>query len=439
MRPFRSLVLLTLVTSAPGPVLAETTLPLSLAQALGRAGEASPRLDQLRALEAGAGAALRGARAQRMPQLLLGASYTRVSDVPEFRFTLPGGEIRTLFPNIPDNTRTRADLTLPLYTGGRVQGGIRSAEQQRLASASDVEAGQEDLVWETATAYWSLVTAREAEAVVRQTIASYDAHLEDARNLLEQGMVARNDLLAVQVARDRAELERLEAANRFEAANANLLRLLALPADTRIDPTEPVALPESAPEDVEALVAAAQSRRPEIAALRARVQAAQSGVGVARSAKRPQVSLQGAFEYSNPNQRVLPLEPRWQSNWSLGVALSLNAFDGGRASAAAAEARARADVVKAQLQELERGVRLQVTTRLLDLATARAALEVAGRSLEAARENVRVSGDRYREGVSPSSDLLDAETSLLRAGLDRTLAATQVRVAQAGLDRAAGR
>ncbi len=47
--------------------------------------------------------------------------------------------------------------------------------------------------------------------------------------------------------------------------------------------------------------------------------------------------------------------------------------------------------------------------------------------------------DRYREGVIPSSELLDAETALLRAGLDQTSAATQVRIALASLDRAVGR
>ncbi|HSN89282.1 MAG TPA: TolC family protein, partial [Thermoanaerobaculia bacterium] len=61
------------------------------------------------------------------------------------------------------------------------------------------------------------------------------------------------------------------------------------------------------------------------------------------------------------------------------------------------------------------------------------------RNLEAARENLRVAQDRYREGVIPSSDLLDAETLLLRAGLDQTDAATRIRVALANLDRAVGR
>jgi len=44
-----------------------------------------------------------------------------------------------------------------------------------------------------------------------------------------------------------------------------------------------------------------------------------------------------------------------------------------------------------------------------------------------------------RAGVGLSSDLLDAETGLLRAGLERTAAFAGLRMAAASLDRAVGR
>jgi outer membrane protein TolC len=84
-------------------------------------------------------------------------------------------------------------------------------------------------------------------------------------------------------------------------------------------------------------------------------------------------------------------------------------------------------------------VRVEVTARALDLSTRRAAVAVAERNREAALENVRVAQDRYREGLIPSSELLDAESRLLQAGLDRTRAAAQLQQARADLDRAVGR
>ena len=81
-------------------------------------------------------------------------------------------------------------------------------------------------------------------------------------------MAARNEVLAVQVQRDRAELRRLAAANGAAVANANLVRLVGLPAGTRIEPAERVDAPDAPPPDVEALVGEALAARPEAASLR---------------------------------------------------------------------------------------------------------------------------------------------------------------------------
>ena len=59
--------------------------------------------------------------------------------------------------------------------------------------------------------------------------------------------------------------------------------------------------------------------------------------------------------------------------------------------------------------------------------------------LESATESRSVAADRYREGVIPSSELLDAETALERAELARTEALASVRLTAAALDRAVGR
>jgi len=420
---------------------APETLHVSLAQAIARAREASPRLAQLASLQSAADAALRGARAQRLPQLDLSASYTRNSNVPELSLVSPGPPPtrQTVFPNIPDNYRTRAGVSLPLYTGGRVEGGIAAASAQQEAAAKDRAAGESDLVLETSQSYWGLVNARQSARVLTESVASYDAHLKDARNRFDLGMAARNELLAVQVERDRAELSRLRAQSGADIALADLQRLLNLPPSTQVEPEEPLELALAPDEDVEALVASALAGRSETAALKARIAAADASARAAGAGLLPQANLTAGYDYARPNSRILPLVDEWKSTWSVGVSVSLTAFDGGRTRAAAAQARAQAEAARHQLDDAERRIRLEVTSRRLELVTARATLGVAERNLEAAREGHRVEQDRYQEGVGSSSDLLDAETRLLEAGLDRTVAVTGVHLARAGLDRAAGR
>jgi len=491
-----------------GPAAVTTTLRLSLGEALARARTASAHLAELRSLAAAAGAGLTGARAERLPQIDASASYTRLSDVPELTLTLPGLGTRTVFTNIPDNYRGHLGLALPLYTAGRITNTVTANAQQLAAANQDLQQGSADLAQETATAYWNLVTARAGERVLAASLADYDAHLKEARDRRDVGMAASNEVLAVQVQREQAELSRLQAASAAAVANANLLRLLDLPLGTVVEPVEPLAepaapgtgaaappgaatpgataapgpatapptlgpppapgagvpappappsapsppLPEAATppaavvagaltgaEPPETLVAAAEAARPEIVALRSRIAAGHASASATRASLWPQANLSAGYDYANPNTRFLPLEARWRSSWSVGAVVSLSLFDGGRTAAAAAQLDAQADALGHRLDDLERRVRLEVTQRLLELSTARQAAAVASANLDSARENVRVARDRYHEGVIPSSELLDAETALLRAGLDNANALAQVRLALANLERAVGR
>ena len=426
---------------APGGAVVRLTVDEAVAQAIA----ASPRLARLSALETAAEAQARGARADRWPQLDLGAGYTRRSEVPELAIFAPTGnplepvERVVVFPNIQDNWRVRAGVVLPLYTGGRLGDQVQAAEQGRTAAGEDLRAGRADLVLETKTAYWSLVTARESARVLQESIGTYDAHLADARNRERFGMAARNEVLAVQVERDRVELEALRAEAAAETAEANLHRLLDLPPLTRLSPAEPLEALAVPRPDVEALVAEAQAGRAERKALVARTALAEAVTGVERGARLPQVALTGSYTYANPNRDIVPPTSDWADTWDVGVGVSWSVFDGGRRSANEARAQAQADAARQQLRELDRFIRLEVTQRSLELRTAEARLGVAERSVVSAAESRRVAADRYREGVIPSSELLDAELALERAALARTEALAALRLSAAALDRAVGR
>jgi outer membrane protein TolC len=453
MTPYASrvhgaLAVFALAVCAPVPAPAQETpevLRLTLDEARQRAQAGAPSVERARALERAARADVDAARANRLPHVELSAGYTRQSDVPELTLALPGEAPRTLFPNITNNWRSRLGGTMPLYTGGRLGALTAAAEKEAAAAAGDVSAAGADLVLETTQAYWDLVTARESERVLAESLVAYEAHLKDARQRHEVGLVARNEVLAVQVERDRAELSRLRAASAAEVAEANLRRLIGTPATTRLEPAETladaggVAPADAAPALVDALVQEAFSRRPERLALQERIAAGESRVMAEKAARRPQVSLGGGVDYANPNRRILPPSAEWDDSWDVTLSVSWSVFDGGRAAAAARRASARTDALRQQAEDVDRRIRLEVTRRQLELEAARQAVDVAARNLEAARENSRVASERHRAGVLASAERLDAEVLLLRAALDHTESLAQLRTARAALDRAIGR
>jgi outer membrane protein TolC len=417
-------------------------LPLTLDQTLERALASAPVVDERRSERIAAAAALREARAERLPRLDFDAAYTRFSDIRVFSVPGRDGTPQVLFPNLPNRGQMHLGLGAPLYAGGRLARSIDAAALQNAAAAQEVRAAQADVLYETTASYWSLATAIESEAVLREALASFEAHLGDAKNRHEQGLAARNEVLAVQVERDRAELRRLEAEHAAARAQAELGWRLELPPGQHIDPVEPLEAPLEGrvleTPALEHLLTTALESRPERAAIQARVAAADALIGVQRAARLPQVNANAGFLYANPNFNILPPQPEWEDTWSVSVQLHWNVLDGGRASAAVARAQAQAASARHRLDALDREVQLQVTRSHLELRTARATLPVAERNVEAALENRRVARERYQAGVLPSSERLDAEIALLQAGLELTVSRARVRMALATLERAIG-
>src|SRR5438105_2526952 len=111
----RAVVVFVMSLGVATSAAAQTTVRLTLPDAIARGMDASHRLAELGARQDAAAAVEDQRKAASMPQLALLAGYTRTNHVDEFG--IPGG--RVIYPDIPDNIRSRVDLQWPIYEGGR--------------------------------------------------------------------------------------------------------------------------------------------------------------------------------------------------------------------------------------------------------------------------------------------------------------------------------
>ncbi|CAN5352242.1 hypothetical protein BH23ACI1_BH23ACI1_24930 [soil metagenome] len=299
------------------------SLQLTLDDAIARGLATSARLAEFEARQDVADAATAGRRAAGLPALALGAGYTRTNHVDEFAIVQPGQPPRIIYPDVPDNYRTRIDLQWPIFTGGRVDALVRAAEAERSAVAADLAAARADLRLEITRAFWALVTAREAEHVVRRALASMQAHVGDLRSRFEQGLIPPNEVLSAQAQESRRRVLVIEAANMSRIAEADLARLLGIDDGRRIDPAAALTVPGTS-------ATAARGNRPERAALTGRVAAADAREDAAAAAFRPQVSFNGGYDVARPNPRIFPRADRWDPSWDVSVNVSWTVWDGGR-------------------------------------------------------------------------------------------------------------
>jgi outer membrane protein len=434
----RTLILL-LAAALPAVARAQQApIPLTLEEALERGQRHSLRVVEMQARVDAAAAAEAGSRAADRPLVAATGGYTRTNHVEEFVIATPGQAVRTLYPDVPDNYRGRLDLQWPIYSGGRADALVRAARAEREAAGSDLLAARADLRLEITRAFWALVTASEAEQVLEQSVRSVEGHVRDVQARLDQGLVPPNELLSAQAQRSRQRVLAIETRNTRAIAEADLRRLIGEERDAPIAPR--AASAESAsPPDLTASMQEARRLRPERQALQERAAASKAREDAAAAAARPQVGVAAGWDYARPNPRIFPRADTWDDSWDVSVNVTWSLWDGGRRRADEAQAAAGTRAVEARAGEFDRQLDLEIRQRWLELNSSRAAIEAAEEGVRAAVEARRVLGERFGAGVATSTEILDAETAVLQAELDRTRAISNARLARARLDRAIGR
>jgi len=83
-------------------------------------------------------------------------------------------------------------------------------------------------------------------------------------------------------------------------------------------------------------------------------------------------------------------------------------------------------------------VALEVRRSRLELSRAKEKIAVAREGVGQAEENLRVTTDRFKEGVALNADVLDAEFALLQAGTNHAQSLADFELAKAKVQKALG-
>ncbi len=436
----KTLAIVTLLL-LPVAAHAQGAARLTLDEAIARANANSLRIADLQARGEAAEAAEAGRQAAARPSVALLGGYTRTNHVDEFLIAVPGQPARALYPDIPDNYRTRLDLQWPIYTGGRTDALERAGRAERQAAAEDITAARADLRLEVTRAFWALVTAGETERVLTRSLDSMNGHVRDLQARLQQGLIPPSDLLSAQAQQSRQRVLAIEAANTRAVTEADLKRLMGVETGERIEPVAAFDVPVTAGEaqDTNRLVADARASRPERRAIAERAAAAAARANAAGASDFPQLTVNGGYDYSSPNPRFFPRTDEWRKSWDVSANVTWIVWDGGRRRAEQAEATALARAAGTRVGDFDRQVGFEVRARALELDSARSAIAAAAEGVTAAAEARRVLGERFAAGVATSTEVLDAETAVLQAELLRTRALADAHLAEARLQRAIGK
>lgn len=237
--------------------------------------------------------------------------------------------------------------------------------------------------------------------------------------------MTRADVLQARAERERAAARVARAESGLHEARVRLGLHLGWDADRLPDPRGPLPEPE-APAEASGFD---PSRRADLRARAAAVEAAESGVSRARLGYLPDLnafagwSMHGGAPFASDG-----------TDWTVGLALRWDLFTGFRRAGEAGKARAELTAARLELQQALREARGEVATARRSLASARTELAASRAAREAAREGRDLVRRRLKEGLATPADLLQAEARANAARAEAVAALVRYHVTAARLD-----
>ena len=237
----------------------------------------------------------RAAKGGRLPQVKAMSEYVLLSDRPGINVDMaPFGTLNTPVLNKDFNVTT-ASLTQPIWAGGQVKWAVNAAASKVSAAERSVMTAVQDVKLAAATGYVTVLRAQRLLAVAEANVVSLRSHVKDVSNMLDQGMVAKNDYLAAEVALANSVQARRRAINGLDTARASYNRQVGRPLDTPVSLDE-IDLP-AASEDLDALTYRAMQCRSELATLAAQANTLRSQAKQSQAENMPTVACGGTYAH----------------------------------------------------------------------------------------------------------------------------------------------
>lgn len=352
---------------------------------------------------------LKQAKAGQYPSLTTKLAFQKTGEDPYLPVYSRGQQIGYAQEGFRETWRAALEMSWLIYSGGTVKYNVQAKElalDSVIAEAHRTFQGVDNGIY---TAWYELQRARAKLEVADEALELARAHLRRVGLFYENGVVAKNQVLRVQVEVSDSELKRIKATNAVNVAWSALERAIGVSVRDRFTLPEKVKSVEdiNIPEDPGSI---ALKTRPELTALE---KSRLSAIAISRSAAGaggPQVALKAeTFEVDNE------FFPDMQDDWRISIAAEWELFDGGESAAKAAEAKAAAEEVLYRIKDLEKQISLEISTAIMNLESALKRVSVAEKQVTSAEEDYRMELKRYQAQVGTNIDVLDSRVALVNA------------------------
>lgn len=315
-----------------------------------------------------------------------------------------------------------------LFDFGQTLYAIRAAQASERSLEANIGTARETVIVDLKQGYFNLLQATRLLAVADENVRDNQKHLEFAKGRFDVGVATRFDVTQAEFQLANAELAQVTARNNVAVGRETFRNALGIDGPLDFDIVDTLDV-HDVQIDPDKAVELAYERRPELRSLRFQQQSLTDQITGRRMSYLPTITGSGNYNYSGSQY---PLE----NTWTVGAAVNLSVFNGGRTTAEIDADKANLSRLRAQERSLRHQVSLQVRQAALNLAQAAESIRVSNRGLQAGRENLVIAEGQYKAGVGNIIALTDAQAGLVTAEGNNVQALAGYQNALAALEQA---
>ena len=348
------------------------------------------------------------AEADLLPGVNLNVSYTKAKTSGETYTGQPQTRYRSSSINL--------GLNYEIDLWGRVRNSVLAANENLNASKFDYDSARLSLSSSVAKSYFALVSLNMQEAVLKETLKTYEDTLALRKTQLDLGGINEMTYLQSKAEVERAKTSLTSVLNSKSQALTSLAILTGKSNDEILKGAVASAqnLPSS-PEIKAGISSDVLLRRSDVAKALADLKATNALVGVARAQYFPTLSLTGLFGFASDEFDRIFMGSA--SVWSLGANLTQKIFDFGRTKNNVRVAETNEQIAAITYEATVRSALGEVRDALITRQNAKLSLDQVKNLLQSQQKIYSLAKDQYNAGYIGHLELLDAERNLLQAKL----------------------
>ena len=418
-----------------GLVSAET---LNLRQTIEAALEANLELQRSKEEIDAAVANKNAATSDFFPTLNARYGYIRRDKPTTQALGTQSGQIVDVIINPEDEYNFVTSFSQPIFTGFGLYNRYKIAELGLDIAQYSEQLTRQNVILDAKNAYFLILKAQKLLDVADDTVKQISAQKEVAENMYQVGMSPLNDLLQSQVQLANAKQGLITAKNNLDIAESQFNTLLRRPVNS---PVNVVDILDYTPwtQDIDDCLALAEEQRLEIEVADLEVQIAEKDYKLSERDYYPTVNLTGTYTKRGTDWDVdggVGISD--QDFWDIRATASWDFWQWGRTRYGVKEKLSRLSQAKLRKQQVLDNIQLEVKEAYLRTQEAQKNITTIEKAIEQAKENLRITEERYKEQVSTTTDVLVAQTLLTETMTNYYNALYDFKIAKAILYRALG-